>query len=71
MTVEAQKLELIQWIASLDNQQLLQQIAELKQQALPPMSKPKREFGFGRHAILRIADDFNAPLDDFKEYMPE
>ena len=27
------------------------------------------EFGAGREIITYIADDFDAPLDDFKEYM--
>ena len=25
--------------------------------------------GAGKHLITHIADDFNAPLDDFKDYM--
>lgn len=29
----------------------------------------KREPGTGKGQILFIADDFDAPLDDFKEYM--
>ena len=71
MTTDAQKLEIIQWITSLDSPQVLQQIADLKQQALPPVQKPKREFGGGKHVFLRIADDFNDSLADFNEYMPE
>ncbi len=27
------------------------------------------KFGSGKHLVKFIADDFNAPLDDFKEYM--
>ena len=32
--------------------------------------KSKRFFGCGKHIIIKIADDFNAPLSEFKEYMP-
>lgn len=32
--------------------------------------KPKRPgFGSGKDAILYMADDFDAPLEDFKDYM--
>jgi prevent-host-death family protein len=30
--------------------------------------KPKRVFGSARGMIVEIADDFDAPLDDFAEY---
>ena len=28
------------------------------------------KFGSGKHLVSYISDDFDAPLDDFKEYMP-
>lgn len=31
--------------------------------------KQKRKFGFGKGSVLYMAPDFNAPLDDLKEYM--
>jgi prevent-host-death family protein len=31
--------------------------------------RPARQFGSARGMILKIADDFDAPLDDFAEYM--
>ena len=31
--------------------------------------KPRRIFGSGKNDILYMADDFDAPLDDFKDYM--
>jgi hypothetical protein len=34
-----------------------------------PNSEGKREFGSGKHIFTYIADDFNEPMDDFKEYM--
>lgn len=33
-------------------------------------AKPKRlAFGYGRGTVTHMADDFDAPLDDFREYM--
>ena len=32
-------------------------------------AKPKRRFGSMKGLVEYIADDFDAPLDDFKEYM--
>ena len=31
--------------------------------------KTKRQFGSGKGSVLYIADDFDAPLDDFADYM--
>lgn len=36
-----------------------------------PVSRKKRQFGFRKGALKYMAPDFNEPLDDFKEYMPE
>jgi prevent-host-death family protein len=33
-------------------------------------SRPERQLGTLRGTVLHIAPDFDAPLDDFKEYMP-
>lgn len=35
-----------------------------------PHLRPQRTLGGGEACVLEIADDFDAPLDDFKEYMP-
>jgi antitoxin (DNA-binding transcriptional repressor) of toxin-antitoxin stability system len=35
---------------------------------LKPVRKP-RQFGAGKGEVLYIADDFDAPLEDFAEYM--
>ena len=31
--------------------------------------KQKRVFGIGKGSVLYMAEDFDAPLDDLKEYM--
>jgi prevent-host-death family protein len=41
-------------------------IAEL---APLPSAKGKRKLGFAKGLITYIAPDFDAPLDDFREYM--
>ena len=32
--------------------------------------RKKRQFGFRKGALKYMAPDFNEPLDDFKDYMP-
>jgi hypothetical protein len=52
---------------------LLQIITQLLSQAwlktASPVDPPKPRFGSGQHLGLVMSDDFNDPLDDFKEYM--
>ena len=33
-------------------------------------SKPVRQFDFGKGTFTFISDDFDEPLENFKEYMP-
>ena len=70
MNEQAQKLDLIRWIADLDDAQVLHQLAEIKEQARPNSSPVMRKFGDGKHIFTYVAEDFNEPLDDFREYMP-
>lgn len=69
MNIETQKSELINWINRLKDHRIIQEIVSLKNRS---EKKPKgeREFGSGKHIFIKIADDFNEPLDDFNEYMP-
>jgi antitoxin (DNA-binding transcriptional repressor) of toxin-antitoxin stability system len=34
-----------------------------------PETRPQRRIGQAKDLVLYLADDFDAPLDDFKEYM--
>lgn len=70
MTSQTQKLELIQWIIELKNARLLSEVSALKKQTEQSSIVFKRTFGCGKEVIIDIAEDFNAPLEDFKEYMP-
>lgn len=51
---------------------LLDELANLrliKLQKNEPDKPRAREFGSMKNLVIHIADDFNAPLEDFKEYM--
>lgn len=34
-----------------------------------PVNGPRRRFGSMKGLVIEIADDFDAPLEDFEEYM--
>jgi antitoxin (DNA-binding transcriptional repressor) of toxin-antitoxin stability system len=44
-------------------------VARLVSEAPPPPRPPRPAPGFLRHMIAYIAPDFDAPLEDMKEYM--
>lgn len=68
MNVDTIKVELIHWIAKLNDQNLINKILSLKKE-LSTTSKTESEiFGSGKHLIEYISDDFNEPLDEFNEY---
>ena len=68
MNLDAEKSELINWITKLKDYNLLGQILLLKKKSEAEKKVP-RKFGEGKHIFSYIADDFNGPLDDFKDYM--
>lgn len=37
---------------------------------VPTAPKPRPQFGSAKGLILYMAPDFDAPLEDFKDYMP-
>jgi PHD/YefM family antitoxin component YafN of YafNO toxin-antitoxin module len=47
---------------------ILNQIRGMVAQAEPPKIRKQRVFGSSK-GLIKMADDFDAPLDDFKEYM--
>jgi hypothetical protein len=52
-----------QLLDDLENLKLIE-IAEIGKK-----NKPKRRFGSMKGLVVHIADDFDAPLEDFREYM--
>jgi hypothetical protein len=67
MNTETQKLELIQWLAQLQDAIVLQKLMEIKQSE-QKIATQKRQRGTGKGIFTYIADDFNEPLDIFDEY---
>lgn len=81
MTVEAQKLTLIQQILALQDYQLLEKIEQLikskgaktTDSINPDLEPPlqKRKAGFAKGMTLYIAPDFDETPPGFEEYMSE
>ena len=69
MDIEVEKLELVSWLQKLKDSVLIHKISVLKKES-EMVKKVKRERGSGKHLISYIADDFDGPLDHFKDYMP-
>lgn len=71
MSTELLKLELINWISHVKDKSILEGMLKLKNSTkLKNNNNPsKRNFSDGKHIFTYISDDFNEPLDDFKEYM--
>ena len=70
MNVDAQKLELIEWILKLRDAWTIKEIMKIKE--ITPARKAKnnsRKFGGGKHIFTYVAEDFDEPLEDFREYM--
>jgi len=42
-------------------------VAELR--PLGPVQRQRLPFGYGKGTVIHMADDFDAPLDAFREYM--
>jgi hypothetical protein len=68
MNVEAQKLEIIEWVLKLQDDRTLQEVLKVKN-TYPTQKVGSRRLGCGKHIISYVADDFDATPEDFKEYM--
>lgn len=68
MNIQTKKLELHNWISQIKDMSTIKEIESfiksLKQKPLK-----KREYGCGKGIFTYVCDDFDEPLDDFKEYM--
>lgn len=68
MSVEAQKLEVIEWILKVKDASTIKKLMKIKNRA--SVSKPGvRKFGGGKGIFTYVAEDFDEPLPEFKEYM--
>ncbi|RLD52112.1 MAG: type II toxin-antitoxin system prevent-host-death family antitoxin [Bacteroidetes bacterium] len=68
MNADTVKIELIDWIARLNDQYSINKIVSLKKDLSAKINSDPKIFGSGKHLIEYISDDFNEPIDDFKEY---
>lgn len=69
MNIETKKIELIDWIAQLNDQLIIQKIMMLKKNLIPKeKGLNKRIYGSGKHLVEFVADDFNDPIDFFEAY---
>ncbi|NOX48386.1 MAG: DUF2281 domain-containing protein [Chlorobi bacterium] len=68
MNTDAIKIELIDWITRLSDQYSINKLLSLKKELNKTAKIESEIFGSGKHLIEYISDDFNEPIDDFKEY---
>ncbi|WP_162417987.1 hypothetical protein [Cyclobacterium roseum] len=68
MNIDAIKVELIDWIAKLNDQRDIIKLMNLKKRLSAKSKSNQKIFGSGKHLIEFIDDDFNAPLDQFGDY---
>jgi hypothetical protein len=69
MNIDTLKIELIDWIAQLNDQQAINKLLSLKNKWSTQENKPDSKiYGSGKHLIDYVSEDFNEPLDEFKKY---
>ncbi len=68
MNIDTIKVELIDWIARLNDQYAINKILTLKKKLSTKTKSDAKIFGSGKHLVEYISDDFNDPLEQFKEY---
>ena len=69
MNIDTTKVELIDWISNLNDQQSIRKLLRFKY--LLTVKKRDSEtkiFGSGKHLFSYISDDFNEPIDIFLDY---
>jgi hypothetical protein len=62
------KIHVVKEIAELSDEQFMQVYDDLIRLLHPTARTPR--FGSAKGLVTFMADDFDAPLDDFKDYMP-
>ncbi len=71
MNVDAQKLEIIEWVSRLQDSQIVQELLKFREKKMVQGKKrAPRKLGDGKYLISYIAEDFNDPIDHFKDYEP-
>ena len=70
MAIETKKLEIINWIIQLKDFSIVQEILKVKEKKSRSIDTTKGKFGCGKGIFTYVSEDFDEPLDDFKDYMP-
>ena len=69
VNIAEHKLSLIRQIDQLPEESLIELEKLISQLQISKKPVSKRQFGCMKGLVISMADDFDAPLDDFKEYM--
>ena len=68
MSVNTQKLEIIEWLIKLREASTIREIMKVKNRCSTAKFRT-RKFGSGRNIFTYVADDFDVTPKDFKDYM--
>jgi hypothetical protein len=68
MSVDTQKLEIIEWLLKLKEASTIREIMKVKNRR-PAAKLRSRKFGSGKNIFTYVADDFDATPEGFKDYM--
>lgn len=69
MNIDTIKIELIDWIARLNDKNSINKILTLKEMLSTRKRKSDSKiFGTGKYLVEHISEDFNETLDIFNEY---
>ncbi len=69
MNIDTIKVELIDWIAQLNDQKTINKLLSLKNKLNASRNKQgSKKFGSGKYLIEYISEDFNETIDIFNEY---
>ena len=69
MNIAEHKLSLFRQIDQLPEESLIELEKLISQLQINKKPASKRQYGCMKGLIVSMADDFDAPLDDFNEYM--
>lgn len=69
MNIAEHKLNIIRQIDDLPEESLIELEKLISKLRVNKKTAPKRQLGCMKGLVIYMADDFDAPLDDFKEYM--
>lgn len=71
MNIQTQKLELINWILEINDEEVINQVSGILKEVINPKEPRKiRKRGFAKGFFTYVAEDFDEPLEEFKDYMP-